>query len=292
MSKRYEAVSLLRKDHSVTLICKAIGVSKSGYYSYLKRPAKTITERDVQDMEEIRKTYDKSGGTYGAKHISGELKAAGTIVNHKRVRRLMGEMNLKSKIRRVKSTRVQKEASAGYIYPNLLNRDFNAELANRKWVTDLSELIVKDVKFFISAIMDLHNREIVGFAVSTHPNADLVEETVLQAMEKRGLTDLKQVILHSDQGSVYSSMRHHLLAEKLGFIPSMSRKANCWDNAVIESFFSHLKTEFPHLFPVDSAGQVIDDLPNFITYFNEKRSQKRLGYLTPAAYLKTESMAS
>ena len=292
MSKRYEAVSFLRKDHSVALICKAIGVSKSGYYDYLKRPAKIMTERDEQDMKKIQKTYDKSGGTYGAKHISGELKAAGTIINHKRVRRLMGEMNLKSKIRKVKSTQVQKEASAGYIYPNLLNRDFNAELANRKWVTDLSELTVKEVKFFISAIMDLHNREIVGFAVSTHPNADLVEETVLQAMDKRGLKDLKQVILHSDQGSVYSSMRHHLLAEKLGFIPSMSRKANCWDNAVIESFFSHLKTEFPHLFPVDSAGQVIDDLPNFIAYFNEERSQKRLGYLTPTAYLKAESIAS
>ena len=291
MSKRYEAVSLLRKDHSVVLVCKAVGISKSGYYDYLKRPAKAMTERDAKDIKAIQKVYNKSGGTYGAKHISGELKAAGHVINHKRVRRLMGEMNLKSKIRAVKSTSVQKEASAGYIYPNLLNRDFNAVLANRKWVTDLSELTVKDVKFFISAILDLHNREIVGFAVSTHPNADLVEKTVRQAMEARGLTDLKQVILHSDQGSVYSSMRHHRLAEELGFTSSMSRKANCWDNAVIESFFSHLKTEFPHLFPVDSAEQVIEDLPKFIAYFNGERSQKRLGYLTPTAYLRIESLA-
>ena len=292
MSKRYETVSLLRKDHPVVLVCKALGVSRSGYYDYSKRPAKTMTERDEKDVKAIQKVYDKSGGTYGAKHISGELKVAGHIINHKRVRRLMGEMNIKSKIRAVKSTNVKKEQSAGYVYPNLLNRDFNAELANRKWVTDLSELTVKEVKFFIFAIIDLHNREVVGFAVSTHPNADLVEVTVRQAMKTRGLTDLKQVVLHSDQGSVYSSMRHHRLAEELGFSPSMSRKANCWDNAVIESFFSHLKTEFPHLFPIDSAGQVIDDLPKFVAYFNGERSQKRLDYLTPAAYLKAEKIAS
>ncbi|EIM07663.1 transposase [Planococcus antarcticus DSM 14505] len=153
-------------------------------------------------------------------------------------------------------------------------------------------MTVKEVKFFISAIIDIHNREVIGFAISTHPNADLVDGTVRQAMKARGLTDLKQAVLHSDQGSVYSSMRHHRLAEELSFIPSMSRKANCWDNAVIESFFSHLKTEFPHLFPVDSAGQVIEDLPKFIAYFNEERGQKRLGYLTPAAYLKVEKIAS
>ena len=266
--------------------------SPSGYYAYLNRPLREVSDRDREDIKAIQKVYDKSGGTYGAKHISGELKAAGHVINHKRVRRLMGEMNIKSKIRAVKSTYVQKEKSAGYIYPNLLNRDFNAELANRKWVTDLSELTVKEVKFFISVIIDLHNREVIGFAISTHPNADLVEVTVRQAMKARGLTDLKQVVLHSDQGSVYSSMRHHRLAKELGFIPSMSRKANCWDNAVIESFFSHLKTEFPHLFPIDSAGQVIGDLPKFIAYFNGERSQKRLGYLAPTAYLKVEKTAS
>ena len=149
-----------------------------------------------------------------------------------------------------------------------------------------------DVKFFISAIMDLHNREVIAFSMSLHPDAALVEHTVRAAMEKRGLTDLKQVILHSDQGSVYSSFRHHKLAKELEFIPSMSRKANCWDNAVIESFFSHLKTEFPHFYPIESAEQVMGDLPKFIAYFNGERSQKRLGYLAPTAYLAAQNQAS
>lgn len=292
MSKRYEAVSLLRKDHSVELLCKAIGVSKSGYYSYIKRPTKMVSERDRQDTKAIQQLYDKSKKTYGAKHIAGELKARGHVINHKRVSRLMREMNIKSVIRAVRPSTIHKETSGGYIYPNLLNRDFNAVLPNRKWVTDLSELTVKGVKFFISAIVDLHNREVIGFAISAHPNADLVEKTVRMAMDRRGLTDLKQVVLHSDRGSVYSSTRHHRLANELGFSSSMSRKANCWDNAVIESFFSHLKTEFPHFFPIDSAEQVMEDLPKFIAYYNGERSQKRLGYLTPATYLALEKVAS
>jgi putative transposase len=242
-----------------------LGVSRSGYYDYLKRPYPTISERDAKDIQAIQAVYDKSGGTYGAKHIAGELKEKGHIINHKRVARLMQEMNIKSKIRRVKSKREEKVRSAGFVYPNLLNRDFNAALPNRKWVTDMTELIVMDVKFYISTIMDLHNREIISFIVSNSPNTELIKITIQTAMETRGLTDLKNVVIHSDQGSVYRSFEHFQLSQKLGFIPSMSRKANCWDNAVIESFFSHLKTEFPYLFPINSPEQVKDDLSNFIT---------------------------
>lgn len=149
-----------------------------------------------------------------------------------------------------------------------------------------------DVRFFISAIMDLHNREVVALRMSLHPDAALEEHTVRAAMKKRGLKDLKQVILHSDQGSVYSSFRHHKLAKKLKFIPIMSRKANCWDNAVIERFFSHLKTVFLHFYPIESAEQVMEDLPKFIAYFNGERSQKRLGYLATTAYLNAQNQAS
>lgn len=276
----------MRKEYTVEILCKTLGVSSSGYYESLKRPAKSISDRDVKDIKAIQELYDKSGGTYGAKRIAGELRTKGHIINHKRVSRLMKELNIKSKIRLVKSKQEDKDKSAGFIYSNLLERDFNAMLPNRKWVTDMSELVIKDVKFFFSAILDLYNREVISFVISDSPNVNLIEETIREAMKKRNLIDLKDIIIHSDQGSVYRSFKHHQLSQELGFIPSMSRKANCWDNAVIESFFSHLKTEFPHLYPVQTADQVIDDLPKFIAYFNGERSQKRLGYLTPAAYLK------
>lgn len=282
----------MRKEHTVQKLCKAIGVSASGYYASLKRPKRAASPRDRKDIKAIQCLYDQNGGTIGAKKIAGELKAKGHVINHKRVRRLMGEMNIKSNIRIAKITGREKEKSAGFVYPNLLNRDFEAILPNRKWVTDMSELVVKDVKFYFSALMDLHNREIIAFVISDSPNLDLIDETIRTAMKKRGLTDLEHVVIHSDQGSVYRSFKHHRLAVELKFTPSMSRKANCWDNACIESFFSHLKTEFPHHYPVESAEQVQQDLPKFIRFFNEERSQKRLGYLTPASYLKWEKQAS
>lgn len=246
-----------------------------------------MTERDKVDIKAIRTLYNKHGGTYGAKRIAGVLRTNGHIINHKRVAKLMKEMNIKSTIRAAKTNKSEKIKSAGFISPNLLERHFDAMLPNRKWVTDMSEMVIKDVKFYFSAIMDLYNREIIAFVISDSPNLKLIEDSLYTAMKNRGLTDLKDIIIHSDQGSVYSSFNHHQLSIKLGFIPSMSRKANCWDNAVIESFFSHLKTEFPHLFPVNSAKQVMSDLPKFIQYFNGERAQKRLGYLTPISFMNT-----
>lgn len=108
----------------------------------------------------------------------------------------------------------------------------------------------------------------------------------------RELPDLTNVIIHSDQGSPYKSYKYKNLAKKLHFSPSMSRKANCWHNAVVEILFSHLKTEFPHLFAIDNIKQVKKDLLLYIAYFNENRGQKKLGYLSPAAYLKLKHLAS
>ncbi|MDJ0331779.1 IS3 family transposase [Planococcus sp. S3-L1] len=189
----------------------------------------------------------------------------------------MGELNIKSKIRRKRAHAGKNDDLAGWVYPNLLKRDFTAFLPNRKWVTDLSEITVRAEKFFISAIMDLYNREIIAFQVSDSPDALLVEAMILQALETRELKDLGNTIIHSDQGSVYKSFRYSNLSTKLHFQPSISRKANCWDNAVIESFFSHLKTEYPHLYDVDTAVQVKEDLLLYIMYFNENRSQKKTG---------------
>lgn len=115
----------------------------------------------------------------------------------------------------------------------------------------------------------------------------MMEATIRQAMEARQLTDLSQVIIHTDQGNVYRSYRYHQLSKVLGFIPSMSRKANCHDNAMIECFFSHLKVEFSLLFPMLSVEQLMEDLPKYATFYAKKRSQKRLGFLSPSSFLTT-----
>jgi|SRR5690625_3602402 len=286
MSKKYEAISFLRKanKYTVVLLCRVIGVSKSGYYDYLKREKKPASNEDKKLLTRIKRIYTINCGTYGAKRISKELKSKGEIVNHKKVARIMREANLKSKVRIKKSTKESKSCSAGFIYENLLDRDFDADHPNQKWVTDMTELWVDNQKVYISALMDLFNREIIAFEISDSPNLQLIQDTIEGAQRKRKLKTLNGVLIHSDQGSVYRSHMYSDLSKSLGFTPSMSRKANCWDNAVIESFFSQLKVEFPCFYPNYSRASYKGDLSAYIKRFNGKRIQERLGFISPKSY--------
>ncbi|MEH7332495.1 IS3 family transposase [Neobacillus drentensis] len=284
ISKIFEAISFLRKDFSVVLLCRVLGVSKGGYYAYLKRPKKVISDQDRKILTKIKRAYTLHKGTYGAKRIAGYLKEKGTLVNHKKVARLMNEANIKAVVRRPKATKETKSQAAGYLYENHLNRDFHANLPNKKWVTDMTEVLVDQEKFYISALMDLFNREVIAFKVSSSPNQELIKDTIVAAQKKRNLKSLDGVIIHSDQGSVYRSVSYNQLSKTLKFTPSMSRKANCWDNAVIESFFSQLKTEFPCFYSSIQKDTFQRDLKNFIQYYNEKRIQYKLGFVSPKKY--------
>lgn len=229
--------------------------------------------------------YLRSRGTVGIKTVAGMLKYQfKTVVNHKRVARLMGEMNLKSKIRVKKMKPQLAKLPQNMAYLNLLRRDFDALLPNKKWVADLTEFNYLNTKFYGCAIVDLFDRQVVGFRLSLNPDALLVSETVLAAVESRGVDSLDGLILHTDQGAVFRSNEYRRLSHELKFTPSMSRKANCWDNAVIESFFSHLKTEFPFHSKMESIDQIEEDLYKFIFYYNNTRGQKRLQYLSPSMY--------
>jgi putative transposase len=178
----------------------------------------------LRDIEAIKRTYYKSKGTYGSKHIAGELKERGHTINHKRVSRLMHELNLESKIRKARITRETRTNLSGIVYPNLLNRDFNAILPYLKWVMDLSEFKAEGAKLFISAIVDLFNRELIALPVGSRPSYELVEATIVMAMKERDLQSMEGILLHTDQGSVFTSLSHHKQPNKLRFIPRMSIK--------------------------------------------------------------------
>ena len=251
----------------------------------MNRPKKEPNLRNQKDCQMIWKVYLRSRGTIGAKSIAGTLKSQfHYVINHKRVARLVNEMNLKSRIRMRKSPEFTVPKEIKKVYPNLLERDFDSLLPNRKWVADLTEFAYFNQKFYGCAILDLFDRQVVAFHLSDRPNALLVEETVLEAMANRQLESLDGLLIHTDRGTVFASTAYRKLSLELKFQPSMSRKANCWDNAVIESFFSHLKTEFPFHSQLTSQKEVEEDLHKFITYYNTKRGQKRLGYLSPEMY--------
>lgn len=233
----------------------------------------------------ISKVFHRSNGTIGVKSIAGVVKAQfNVVINHKREARLMGELNLQSKIRKKRSNNLLAEYTVDAIVPNLLQRDFDASFPNMKWVADLTEFNYFNTKFYGCAILDLFDRQVVGFRLSLNPDAYLVTDTLQAAVRSRDVDTLEGLVIHTDQGSVFRSREFRRHSQELKFTQSMSRKANCWDNAVIESFFSHLKTEFPFHSSMDGLDQIEKDLHKYIAYYNNVRGQKRLQYLSPNMY--------
>ncbi len=212
------------------------------------------------------------------------LRKEGNHINHKRVRRLMRELGIRSIIRK-KRRFYRKEASA--IFPNLLSRDFSATTLNEKWVTDITYLRFGRIFLYLSAIQDLYNNEIVAFHISERNDIKLVLDTLDKIAKKR---DVTRTIIHSDRGFQYTSSTYNNRLEQLGIIGSHSRKANCLDNACIESFFSHLKSELLYINEYKTLDKLIQAVQQYIHFYNNERFQKKLGHLSPIQY--REGMAT
>jgi transposase InsO family protein len=196
----------------------------------------------------------------------------------------MHELGYKSQARKEKKKSISGKTnpSAGHIYDNLLKRDFSTTKLSEKWVTDVTEFPIGNKKLFLSAVMDLHDNYIVGYQLSNVNDVQLVEDSLLYALEIRKVDE--NLIIHSDRGMPYRSNRWKELMETYTINPSMSRKANCIDNACIESFFSFIKAERKELKivkDIEEAKQIIYD---YIRYYNHIRIQGVLNYCTPAHY--------
>lgn len=262
-------------------------MSKAGYYKYLKNKGKRKKEsqKDKQLKEYITIIYHKHHKNYGYRKIHAELRDTHNLpVSEKIVRRLMRELGFKSQARKEKRKSISGKInpSAGHIYENLLKRDFSTTKLSEKWVTDVTEFPIGNQKLYLSAVMDLHDNYIVGYQLSNVNDVQLVEDSLLYALEIRKVDE--KLIIHSDRGMPYRSNRWKELMETFKINPSMSRKANCIDNACIESFFSFIKAERKELKivkDIEEAKQIIYD---YIHYYNHSRIQGVLNYSTPAHY--------
>ena len=237
-------------------------------------------DKDAQVKEEIKDEFHRHLGRYGYRRITAALRQAGRIINHKAVQRLMGELGLKSLVRPKKYKSYKADAMEAS--DNVLERDFEADRPNEKWVTDVTEFKVAGRKVFLSPIMDLYNREIVAYEMRERPSLELVSDMLEQAMGK--LKADERPILHSDQGWQYRmpAFRHAL--DKGELQQSMSRKGNCHDNAAMESFFAVLKSEFYYLNKFSSVEQLMSGLKQYIDYYNHDRIKVKLNGLSPVQY--------
>ncbi|MFB0832532.1 IS3 family transposase [Brevibacillus laterosporus] len=268
--------------YPITEVCKVLGVSRSGYYKYLST---RNLYRDKSMKKRIRTIYEQRKGIYGYRRIQAELlRQFGCSVNHKKVLRIMQNLGLKSIIRRkrVYMTTYQAKVSDGRVADNLLKRDFTAQEPNQKWVTDVTQYRIGEERIYLSAIKDLCTHEIIAHHISTRNDNALVLETFRKAFEMQ--KDVTGLIVHSDQGSQYTSHAYQNMLPTVGAQISMSRRGNCLDNASIESFFSHLKTEALYPYDIRDLQDAQRRIENYIYFYNEERLQLKLNKLTPSEF--------
>jgi len=272
------AIDELRREFKLNDLLEFAQLPKSTFYYHLQRM--NSPDKHAQTKAQIAEIYHNHKGRYGYRRITLELRKTGNLINHKTVQRLMGDLGLKSMVRMKKYKSYK--GNAGRIAPNILERDFNASKPNTKWVTDVTEFLLFGQRLYLSPILDLYNGEIISYTISKHPTFHQTLEMLEIAFEK--IPDNTGLILHSDQGWQYQMKRYQCLLREKGVVQSMSRKGNCLDNAPIESFFAVLKSELLYLQKFDSIDHFLDELHEYIHYYNHQRIKIKLKGLSPVQF--------
>ena len=241
-----------------------------------------VPDKYKEVKAEIIKIYYENKGRYGYRRITTEVHNHGFSINHKTVQRLMKELGLVCHVR-IKKYRSYK-GEVGKIAPNLLNRNFYAEKPNQKWVTDVTEFSLFGQKMYLSPILDLHNGYLVSYTISDRPVLGMITSMLEKAFET--IPDGTGLILHSDQGWQYQHTYYRNTLQEHGIIQSMSRKGNCYDNCIMETFFGRLKNEMYYGYEKDYSSfeefsQAVED---YIEYYNNKRIQAKTKWMPPVQY--------
>jgi transposase InsO family protein len=266
------------------MMCKVLGVSRSGYYSWIKRkPSKRAVENQKL-MEQIREIHKKSKGTYGSPRITKELKINYVHVSRPRVARIMKKANIRS-ITKKRFVATTDSKHSFPVAPNHLNREFNVDSQGKVWVSDITYIRTLEGWLYLTIIMDLADRKIIGWALSSsmHASTTIIPAWKM-AVQNRPFTS--RLIFHSDRGVQYACTEfRELLFRNTIVVQSMSRKGNCWDNAVAESFFKTLKTEWVYRNKYVSRKQASVSVFEYIeTWYNNQRRHSSLNYLSPNEY--------
>jgi transposase InsO family protein len=262
-------------------MCQVLGVSTSGYYAWRDRPASARAQRDRRLKVLVRTSFDASKQRYGSPRIHRDLVELDEPVSRKRVIRLMQEDGLKARVRkRFRCTTMSDHDQP--VATNLLDRQFTAEAPNQRWVGDTTEFVIGESgKLYLAAVLDLYSRFIVGWALSAVNDRHLTIRALEMAIKRR--CPDTGLLHHSDQGCTYASEDYQKVLTAHGITCSMSRRGNCHDNAVMESFFSTVKSELADRFPSfsDAKMEIFDYIEVF---YNQRRRHSTLGQISPAAF--------
>ncbi|WP_422392631.1 IS3 family transposase [Mycetohabitans rhizoxinica] len=268
----------LRHQYPLADLLKVAGLARSTFY-YQHR-ALQRTDKYAELKARIRTLFHQHKGRYGYRRITATIRQDGIVINHKTIQRLMTELKLKCCVR-VKKYRAYK-GQIGHTAPNLLDRRFDAQRPNRKWVTDVTEFNVSGQKLYLSPVLDLYNGEIIAYETSRRPLFNMVERMLSKAIGR--LQTHEKPMLHSDQGWQYRMPEYRRRLESRTITQSMSRRGNCLDNAAMESFFGTLKSEFYYPNKFRNIDELRAGLEDYIRYYNHDRIKLKLNGLSPVRY--------
>jgi transposase InsO family protein len=259
-----------RKTYAIQAMCKFFGVSRAAYYAWIKRLDQP--DPDAERKQLIQEAYEKSHKTYGYRRIGMWIrKYTEQSINHKAVLRIMKLLQIRSIARKRRMFKRMTELETYHRYDNLLNREFTASRPNQKWVTDITYVSTQQGWAYLSTIQDLFDGFIVAHELGTENSLNLVLNTLKQAKQKE--QSLEGLLLHSDQGYQYTSPAYQVLTQAYAITPSMSRRANCWDNAVMENFFGHLKEEALRHVRNPSLAHLKQLIAEYVQFYNYERIQ-------------------
>jgi len=279
---RFQFIEQYRDEFPVTRMCNVLEVSRSGYYAWRGRPA---SEREMANQalyKQIKAVYDKMHGTYGSPRIYQALDKQGVACSENRVARLMRQHGLQARqAKAYKSTTRRNKADP--VAPNVLQREFEAERPNEKWLADITYIATEEGWLYLAVTLDLYSRRVVGWAMSDRMTSELTLKALRMAVQQRevGLA----LLHHSDQGSQYTSGEYQQMLKDWGIEVSMNGAGTWYDNAPMESFFGTLKSEWVYHRRYRTRDEARGDLFYYIeAFYNRQRLHSSIGYMSPANY--------
>lgn len=270
-----------KANYPIALMCRVIEVSRSGWYDWHRRARPTPRERsDLALRAAVARVHRTSREIYGSPRVHAQLRREGVQTSRARIARLMRESGLRGRVRRRFKVTTDSRHDRP-VAPNVLNRQFQAETSDSVWCADITYLPSRSGWVYLAAIIDIGTRMIVGWSVADHMRTELIERALNNALACRA--PAAKLVHHSDRGSQYASASYRGMLEANGLECSMSRPGNCYDNAVIESFFGTFKQEWAHHQRFDGSGDARSGAHDYIeVFYNRQRLHSALGYRTPA----------
>jgi len=279
---KFKFISDNREAFKVGRMCKMLNVSRTGFYAWSRRPESNRSRENRFLEQKIRKIHEDSNRIYGSPKIYEELKAQGESCGKNRVAKIMHNAGIRSKTKRKYKATTNSRHNFP-IAPNLLDQNFNVNIPNKIWVSDITYIHTNEGWLYLAAVMDLYSRRIVGWSMGKRMTRKLTIDALAMAIANR--CNINGLIHHSDRGSQYASGEYQKILKEHGIIPSMSRKGNCYDNAVIENFFHLLKTEWIYHYRYFTRQQAKTSIFEYIeSFYNRKRRHSRLNYMSPCNY--------